>query len=836
VKSNQHNSRPKSERGVPRIHASRFTLHFIRFGSLLSSVAPSPFVIRHSSFVIFACLLISVARLPAAIDETKLPPASTNRIDFVRDIKPILDDHCLKCHGPSKPKSGFRVDDREALLKGGENGKDVIPGHSAKSPLIHFVTRLVEDMQMPPTGKGEPLTPPQIGLLRAWIDQGVEWGGPPASHTRVDVSPMVRWVSVTGDEQRFREHHWFREGLSGGVERFELQQDIDSRTRVITSGRALSDDISVTLSLERDNVGFVRGGAENARKWYDDSGGYYERFATPQYDLHRDLYLDTGRFWVEAGATAPFGTQFKAGYEYRYRDGEKALTRWLPVTENGVTRNILPNAKEIDERLNLLRFDVTHEWSTLRLADNFRYEFYDLDTRHYTVSPAQSNTDPLQRILEQHRIDTLANAFTVEKLFTDWLLFSGGYLYTHLDGDTTFSQRAVDQGGNPVQGNVWSGQGITLKRDAHVMNFNTRLGPWKGLTGTAGLQTEWNSQDAFGPLRLDEPDPNDPTMLQTNRSFGANSIDRVIWQERAGVRYTSIPYTVLYAEGDWRQENIDQHDELIPGLVNTHDAFRRDADLDKHWRRYRSGFDVSPWARVSLNAWYQYFDKRTDFDEQAQDLTLYPPMVLPGIGYPGFLTRQDITTDEVGARLVLRPSPWLKTTFSYRVVATDYRTWTKRLAAIVPGGEVLAGNYDAQILGFNATLTPWQRLRFFGSFTYQNTRTVTADNGNASIAPFKGDIYSALTSATFVLNQRTDLSATYDFSSADYAQHNAAAGLPLGLEYQLHTLRAGVTRSLTKNLRVRIEYFFSLYDEPYSAGLNDYVAHGVFGTLNFHWQ
>src|SRR5262245_61601453 len=111
----------------------------------------------------------------APVDETKLPPAATNKIDFLRDIKPILDGSCLKCHGPEKPKSHFRVDHREALLKGGDNGVAVVPGESAKSPLIHFVTRLVEDMEMPPAGKGEPLTAAQVSLLRAWIDQGVSW-------------------------------------------------------------------------------------------------------------------------------------------------------------------------------------------------------------------------------------------------------------------------------------------------------------------------------------------------------------------------------------------------------------------------------------------------------------------------------------------------------------------------------------------------------------------------------------------------------------------------------------------------------------------------------------
>ena len=56
------------------------------------------------------CWLSSTLLLPAApVDESKLPPAATNRIDFVRDIKPILQTSCLRCHGPEKTKSGLRL-------------------------------------------------------------------------------------------------------------------------------------------------------------------------------------------------------------------------------------------------------------------------------------------------------------------------------------------------------------------------------------------------------------------------------------------------------------------------------------------------------------------------------------------------------------------------------------------------------------------------------------------------------------------------------------------------------------------------------------------------------
>ncbi len=92
------------------------------------------------------------------MDDSKLPPAAPDKIDFARDIKPILDNSCLRCHGPEKRKSDFRLDNRAAALKGGDKGVDIISGNSAKSPLIHYVAGLVEDMEMPPLGKGDRLT------------------------------------------------------------------------------------------------------------------------------------------------------------------------------------------------------------------------------------------------------------------------------------------------------------------------------------------------------------------------------------------------------------------------------------------------------------------------------------------------------------------------------------------------------------------------------------------------------------------------------------------------------------------------------------------------------
>ena len=114
--------------------------------------------------------LLASGGLSAAVDVSKLPPPAARTVDFARDIQPVLEGSCWSCHGPKKQESGFRLDGRAAALKGGDHGAVILPGRSAESLLIHAVAGLDEDLKMPK--KGERLTAEQVGLLRAWIDQG----------------------------------------------------------------------------------------------------------------------------------------------------------------------------------------------------------------------------------------------------------------------------------------------------------------------------------------------------------------------------------------------------------------------------------------------------------------------------------------------------------------------------------------------------------------------------------------------------------------------------------------------------------------------------------------
>ena len=90
-------------------------------------------------------------------DGTELPPAAGRAVDFVKEVQPIFESNCAKCHGAEKQKGGYRLDEKQTALKGGENAPNIMPGKSAESPLIKFVAGLDPDLTMPP--KGDKLTP-----------------------------------------------------------------------------------------------------------------------------------------------------------------------------------------------------------------------------------------------------------------------------------------------------------------------------------------------------------------------------------------------------------------------------------------------------------------------------------------------------------------------------------------------------------------------------------------------------------------------------------------------------------------------------------------------------
>jgi hypothetical protein len=157
-----------------------------------------------ASLLILVLMALGRPGLGAEVDLSKLPPAAKQKgVTYAKEIRPILEASCFRCHGEKEPKAALRLDTLDGVLKGSKDGKVILPGKSDKSLLVIAVSQLDAENAMPPKPKGgrgpggpdgpppggnppgpggrggfgpppKPLTAEQVGLVRAWIDQGAK--------------------------------------------------------------------------------------------------------------------------------------------------------------------------------------------------------------------------------------------------------------------------------------------------------------------------------------------------------------------------------------------------------------------------------------------------------------------------------------------------------------------------------------------------------------------------------------------------------------------------------------------------------------------------------------
>jgi Protein of unknown function (DUF1549)/Protein of unknown function (DUF1553)/Planctomycete cytochrome C len=293
------------------------------------------------AFALAAPLAPSLEPPSTAKDKPVLPPATKRTIDFDKDIKPILETACLACHGAAKQRGGLRLDSRDEAMKGGNSGVAIEPG-KLDSRLLVLTAGLDGEMCMPPKGK-TPLTPEQVGHLRAWIEQGAKW--PRSSGTLT--------VTVKSDHWSFqpikrpavpavRNKTWPRNEIDAFVLARLEKENIEPSPE--------ADRLTLLRRVYLDLLGLPPTIEEIDEYQKDTRPDAYERLidkllASPHYGER------WGRHWLDAARYADsdgFEADRGRPYAWRYRNWViDALNRDLPYDQFTVEQlagDLLPNA------------------------------------------------------------------------------------------------------------------------------------------------------------------------------------------------------------------------------------------------------------------------------------------------------------------------------------------------------------------------------------------------------------------------------------------------------------------------------------------------------------
>ena len=239
--------------------------------------------------------------------------ASGADVDYRRDIKPLLRDKCIACHGALHQEAGLRLDAAKLIRKGGDDGAVITMGDPSRSRLIDRVTTRDSDLQMPPEGEGERLRADQVKLLKQWINDGAH----APSDEAIPNDPKQHWayqqpsrISVSEPDN----DEWLRNPIDAFV--FSQHQKAG-----ITATSA-ADKPTLVRRVYLDLIGLPPTPDQMEDFLRDESMVAYHRLvekllASPQYGER------WGRHWMDVWRYSDW-----AGYKQQLRESQRHIWRW----------------------------------------------------------------------------------------------------------------------------------------------------------------------------------------------------------------------------------------------------------------------------------------------------------------------------------------------------------------------------------------------------------------------------------------------------------------------------------------------------------------------------
>ena len=330
-------------------------------------------------------------------------------------------------------------------------------------------------------------------------------------------------------------------------------------------------------------------------------------------------------------------------------------------------------------------------------------------------------------------------------------------------------------------------------------------------------------------------------------------------EQSLDIRYTGIDNILLYARGNWderagsvnqrRAYGLDTNGGLVMSGLNVltgSNILSQNGDTNYLQQKYAVGANWYPRTNLNFALQYYYQLEQSNYDWSVP-ANVGTVGTIPSAGKnTGIISAEQLITNDVNARATWRPCSGvsLVTRYDMQYVTMD----NSGIGSVAPVGlgETQSAKITNNMFTESLTWTPLARLYLQGNASYVLSQTITPAAGvvltpnsnnvgftNASVLNFNNNYYELGCDVGFILDDKTDLHASYNyFRACDYT-NNIAVGMPFGAGTMENTVSAGIVRKLTKNISVSLKYSYVSHSDQTSGFNNNYTANAIYSGLQF---
>lgn len=643
----------------------------------------------------------------------------------------------------------------------------------------------------------------------------------------------VKQVTVKGDVNKFRAHHWMDDDYSGGIKNLSFDNEYDNDTLLSFEGHLIpnENDNGVSILLSNEDVGDFNFNYSSFRKYYDNSGGYFYPFSTlATNNLDKELELDIENLTFSFSPTFGDIHGITFLYEHHVKDGDKSRLSWSGVTEGSTTKDIAPSYQHIEEEVNVVALKGETTLSNFDVSAEQRYERMDTHTVRYEkwLSTNATASQSKQRFQDQRpEAEMYTTTLNGKRWFDDEKSFLGlAYRFNKLNATELENITETNAAGVPF--NYSSAKTRVNATAENDMNDHTLVSHYMKLISptfkvTAKLKNQILKRDGQSTYPYDASPSNavpNGIIEATDYSVTKNSL--MSFGQNFGFQYSGIKNTSIYGdvEIDEMFNDLKERQENISRVL----SWERFTKTNTKKTVYTLGSRIVPSNKVNLTTQVRHRNENNDYDDKVDSASSLNS---------AFFDSLKVVGDEVTTKLTWKPLNWLQNSFRYQF---DNKKYDSRVQNLI---DTSVGRSITHTFTYDMFLEPVDNVLFNLSYSLQDAETTTpaASSSDVSALPgYNADVQSFLFSGSYTPTEEVSFISAFGYTFSDNFNDYTSNALPLGVSNNYYTVELGMNWTpKNKSFSVEPHYGYYNYNTTSTSEFGNYIAHIAWLDVNFEW-